>query len=136
MKIKRGFTLVELLVVIAIVALLASVVLQRIDATRIKGAEAKIVAELEGFHKNGMGEELEAGNFNVVCGQNGYATATALTGLVTSLTTNTNEFRCWSTADEFAASAELETGRHWCVDSVGGKKEIPASLVIGTTACP
>jgi len=133
---RAGFTIVELLVVLAIIAILAAVILPRLQDARDQGLEARVRAEIEGFHKNALSAEYAGGTYNVVCGQNGTATATELTGLITALNNNTDNFRCWSNDDAFAASAELVTGRHWCVDSVGTKEEIAAPLVIGTTACP
>ena len=43
---KRGFTLVELLVVIAIIGLLASVILASLSSSRIKGRDARRLADI------------------------------------------------------------------------------------------
>lgn len=46
MKKNTGFTLIELLVVIAIIGILASIVLSSLNASRDRGADAKVKAEL------------------------------------------------------------------------------------------
>lgn len=136
MNARTGFTIVELLIVLAIIAILAAVILPRLQGARDEGIEARIRAEIEGFHKNALTAEFEAGTYNVVCGMNGSATATALLGLVDALRRNSGNFQCYSDDGAFAASAELATGRHWCVDSLGNKRETGAPLIIGQVACP
>ena len=133
---RRGFTVIELLVAIAVIGVLASVILPRMQTTRDQAVEAKIISELESFNKQGFAEEMQSGSFNVVCGQNGFATATNMLPLVDSLRQNSLSFVCYSTTDSFAASAQLNPTTHWCVDSSGVKKETTTALASGSTACP
>lgn len=131
-----GFTIVELLIVLAIIAIMASVVLPRIQNASDSGQEARIVASTESLQKAGMSAEISAGTFNVVCGLYGYATSSQVQEVSSSLYTNSDLFVCNSTTTAFAASAELESGRHWCVDSVGSKHEIGAALGTNVVVCP
>jgi hypothetical protein len=91
---------------------------------------------MDSFYKNGMGEEIQSADYNVVCGQNGVATSTKLLQLVTSIQTNSDQFVCNSTAVTFAASAQLDAVTHWCVDSSGQQKETGTALGAGVTLCP
>jgi len=133
---RLGFTLIELIVVIAIIAILASVVLQRMNTARERSIESSIITSMDSFYKNGMGEEIQSADFNVVCGQNGVATSTKLLQLVTSIRSSSDQFVCNSTDVAFAASAQLDATTHWCVDSSGTQGEIDAALGSGVVLCP
>ena len=132
---RSGFTLTELLISIAIIGVLVSVILPRLDNAREQGIEAKVVTELDAFHKNAVSAEILAGTYNVVCGMNGSATSTSLLNIVESLTSTSDQFVCNSTFAAFAASAEIELGRHYCVDSINDNGEITTALTPGDTTC-
>jgi prepilin-type N-terminal cleavage/methylation domain-containing protein len=133
---KFGFTIIELLIVITIIGILLSVILPRMNSARDRGIETKIIAELDGYYKNGMSEEILNNTFDIVCGTNGVATSTKLLPLSESLQANSDQFVCNSSAVAFAASAQINATEHWCVDSVGSKGVVPNALPSGQLECP
>ena len=128
--------MIELLVVIAVIGILVAYVLPRFNMARDRGIETKIIAELEGFNKAGRTAQINTGSFNIICGMNGAATATALLPFIDSLQATSDQFVCNSSSDAFAASAQLNATEHWCVDSAGFKGPVATALGSGVTQCP
>ena len=74
-KRSRGFTLIELLVVIAIIGILASIVLASLSSARLKGRDARRIADLKQIQ---LALELYFDSTG-----NSYPTGTSLAGLST-----------------------------------------------------
>ena len=80
-KSQKGFTLIELLVVVAIIGLLASIVLASLNTARVKGRDARRIADLKEIQ---TALELYYSNHNAYPIQTSQATAaTALASVVT-----------------------------------------------------
>lgn len=154
-----GFTLIELLVVVAIVGILTSIILTSTTASRNKGADAGVKANL----KNAMvqGEVFYATNTAVrdsytdVCSTTspigGASTVTVLVtaaakivglssyarnpvggGTVTTATCN-DSATAWAVEVPLRGSTVLAPNM-WCVDSLGKSKQKNTTIGVGT-AC-
>jgi len=134
-NLSKGFTLIELLITIAIIGILAATIIRSLNDARVSGMDAKIQGEMDGIAKRASIEQTTTGSYTNVCGAGQTA---EIARLVTSIETlSAGSVVCNSTAGEYAASVELPSGIHWCVDSTGAHKEIAAALVADTDyACP
>ncbi|MCA9358721.1 type II secretion system protein [Candidatus Kaiserbacteria bacterium] len=134
---QRAFTLIELLIVIAIIGILATVILAALNDARVQGMEAKMISEIDSIAKTAAIDESKSFTFDTVCGSNGRATSTTILNLITSINSiASTTLTCNSDTTEYAISVPLRSA-HWCVDSVGTKKEIPNALTVGVDfSCP
>ena len=133
---KYGFTLIELIVVIAIIGILAATILAALGDARDKGIDAKIQTEMGAITKRAEIDQVEAFTYDTVCGTNGFSTSTHIVQLLESINSlSSSTAQCNSSPSSFAVSAPVSSG-HWCVDSVGVRKEIASALTSGQLACP
>lgn len=131
-----GFTVIELLVVIAIIAILVVTILPRLQGARTDGLEVKIKAELNLLWKRAAVEENKSLTYDVVCGSNGIAQATAITEQIAAIEAFTGEvIVCNSQTKEYAVSTVLSSTTHWCVDSAGKSLERATDLTSSEYSC-
>lgn len=136
---RNGFTLIELLVVIAIIGILASVIFSALSDARVQGVAAKVKSEMDSIAKRASVNYSHTFTYDTVCGSNGAATSSEIMGLITSINSMaSSSLVCNSDASAFAISIPIESTEHWCVDSTGKKKRIPAALTVSPPqlTCP
>ena len=133
----EGFTLIELLVVIAIIGILAAVVLASLNDARVQGINTKIKSEMDSIAKRAAIEESNIFTYDVVCGSGSAVQSPIITEIIASIETmSSSTVTCNSATTQYAVSVALDAA-HWCIDSTGIKKEIPAALIPDTEfVCP
>ena len=133
---KCGFTLIELLITITIIGILAATILASLNDARLSGINARIQAEMDGIAKRADIDHIKTDTYNTVCGTNGFSTSTDIADLIQSINSlASSTVTCHSSVGSYAVSVPLGAG-HWCVDSAGAKKEVPAALAAGEFVCP
>ncbi len=134
LKTSSGFTLIELLVVIAIIGILAAVVLASLGSTRSKGKDAAIKEEMNSLRNEMENSANDIGYTSCSTGQS----AIILDSITKKVPAKTSgkDVRCNSTTSAWAATAELNLGGYWCVDSNGYGGPVASSLGTNTIACP
>lgn len=152
---KRGFTLLELLIVVAIIAILASVILVALGASRDKGADAAVKSNLntirgqsELFYSNNDNSFLPAGGstFSIATcpvynasGTNMLSKDKTIADAVAeAVKRGSNGSSCYNSALNWAIAVGLKTNANtsWCVDSGGNSKQVssaPAGAINAST---
>lgn len=144
---KRGFTLIELLVVIAIIGILSSVVLASLNTARSRGADANIKANLSTI---GVQAELYYDSHSSTYAATAITSCTDTTNAnlfdddatiknaVSELSSRSGSVKCGASKTAYAIQAQLvsDTGKYFCVDSQGSRKEGTTAMTAGDTTCP
>jgi prepilin-type N-terminal cleavage/methylation domain-containing protein len=133
---QSAFTLIELLVVIAIVGILAAVILLALNDTRDDAIDARIVSEMSSIAKRASINEAKILTYDTVCGTGGYSQSPEIAYLITSIESMSSPVVCNSSEYAYAISVPLVEGDHWCINDLGGRKQIANPLNPGQLACP
>lgn len=133
MRKKRGFTLIELLVVIAIIGILAAIVLVSLTGARKRAKDARIQADMSQLRSVG---EIFYNDNNTYTGLDADADEGRL---ATDIAAQGGTYGILIDADGggYCASATLNQGGVWCVDSgLKSEKDADGTLTscVGTCA--
>jgi hypothetical protein len=102
---------------------------------RQSGIDAKVKSELDSITKQAATDEIANPTYDTVCGTNGATASPSIVGLLASISSVASSTPvCNSSATEYAVSAPIGPV-HWCVDSIGTRKEIAGALTT-ETLCP
>lgn len=148
---KSGFTLIELLVVVAIIAILTGIILTSTVASRNKGADAGVkanlrnaIAQAEVFYAtntvviNSYTNVCSSVQVGGVYGIGSYVLTAAKASRLNSFTTNgtgtLTTATCKDSANAWVAEVPLSTsGQMWCVDSTGKSKQEGVTIGLAVT---
>lgn len=148
-----GFTLIELLVVIAIIGILASVVLQSLNAARNKGSDAAVKSNLNSVR---AGAEVVYDTLSATYGTQAYSAACGAIAVATPATHVFNDSKNQQQIDAAVAANGATDGKcasggtwyvvavpfkssaanAWCIDSTGAAQQITfANFANGDQTC-
>jgi len=129
----RGFTLIELLVVVAIIGILSGIVLTSLGSARDKARDAAIQGNLSGLRAAAEVYYTDKSSYDSMFTGNNTC-ASVDDSVSKSLESIDTEKACFSSANDYAASAQLvsDSNGYWCVDSAGTSKKI-TTQVTGTS---
>lgn len=113
----RGFTLIELLVVIAIIGILAGLVVVSMSGGEEVANDARVKSDLDQIRATAEILRVKNGNYDAVA-TDGDVT-TLLTDCNSYDVTSSNTCAVFDNAGNWCASASLQGGGTWCVDSTG-----------------
>jgi prepilin-type N-terminal cleavage/methylation domain-containing protein len=130
---QKGFTLIELLVVIAIIGVLASVVLASLNTARNKGADAAIIATLNGQRSQAELYYGTTDGYDGFCGSPEFAIASSSAGAQSP-----GAVSCEDTPSGYAFAAPLKTDstKFFCADATSTTEEGTGAITTGVVACP
>ncbi len=132
--VKRGFTII---VVLAGIGLLTAVIFARLNDARDLGIDAKIRAEINLISKRASIDFNDVGDYDQVCGTNGFTQNADITDLIASIEARANSLVvCNSDIGRYAVSAPLLQAGNWYIDSTGASHEIAAPIGVGVLVYP
>lgn len=111
----RGFTLIELLVVIAIIGILAGLVVVSMSGGEEVANDARVKSDLDQIRATAEILRVKNGNYDAVAADEDVNT------LLADCNTYASSDTCavFDNAGNWCASASLQGGGTWCVDSTG-----------------
>lgn len=146
-----GFTLIELLVVVAIIAILASVVIASMSASRQKGIRTAVQANLVDARSQAELFHLTNQTYTGLCGAAAvggvksilpFITEAASRAQATPVATDpaaaqgVNQSICWGQGDGWIASVPVSSGQYFCVDGNNAGRIVSSTIPADTYVCP
>jgi prepilin-type N-terminal cleavage/methylation domain-containing protein len=114
METRKGFTLIELLVVIAIIGILSSIVLVGMSGATKRAKDARIISDMDQIRSTAM---IFHGNNGTYTGLDGYGDEDSLASDIATQGGTYTIYIDSTAGDDYCATAKLNSGHCWCVDS-------------------